>query len=55
MDSMKWLDRVAEKKSTLMDIYSSSVEKMVAAVDLLDAAMKTREKLLDQDLSGSIA
>ena len=38
-----------------MDIYSSSFEKMVAAVDLLDAAMKTGENLLDRDLSGSIA
>ena len=38
-----------------LDIYSSSVDEMVAVVDLLDAAMKTRENLLDQDLSGSIA
>ena len=46
---------VRENRSVkYMDIYSSSVEKMVAAVDLLDAAMKTREKLLDQDLSDII-
>ena len=30
-----------------MDIFSSSIEKMVAAVDLLDAAMKVRETILD--------
>ena len=47
---------VRENRSVkYMDIYSSSIDKMVAAVDLLDAAMKTRENLLDQDLSGSIA
>ena len=30
------------------DIYSSSIEKMVAAVDLLEAAMKVRENLLEE-------
>ena len=32
-----------------LDIFSSSTEKLVAAVDLLDEAMKTREKLLETD------
>ena len=31
-----------------LDIFSSSTEKLVKAVDLLDEAMKTREKLLEK-------
>ena len=36
--------------SKYMDIFSSSIEKMIAAVDLLDTAMKVRESLLDEQV-----
>ena len=37
------------KTAKYEDIFSSSIEKLVAAVDLLDVAMKVREKLLDTE------
>ena len=37
------------KTAQYEDIFSSSIEKLVAAVDLLDVAMKVREKLLDTE------
>ena len=37
------------KSAHYEDIFSSSTEKLVAAVDLLDVAMKVREKLLDTE------
>ena len=45
----KCMDVRENRSVEYMDIYSTSIDKMVAAVDLLDAAMKTRESLLDQD------
>ena len=34
--------------SKYIDIFSSSIEKMVSAIDLLDIAMEIREKIIEE-------